>query len=128
MANESLLTKRVAFYIRRAYPKIPFRVDIAADMPLPPRLRGRLGEIHGAKWTKGHPDLFLMSCRGGYGGLYLELKDVAKVPNTEHTRIQAEYHKHLRKQGYRVAFSCGYEQSIDFIDEYMKLNKNKKVK
>ena len=120
MANEKLLTKRVVFYIRQNYPDIPFRVDIVADLPLPQRHRSRLRELHGNNWTRGHPDLFIMSCRGKFGGLYIELKDTKSVPNTEHTRTQAKYHVALRRCGYKVLFCCGYDETIYTIDKYMK--------
>lgn len=128
MANEALLTKRVAFYIRREFPMTPFRVDIGADIPLPPRHRTRLRELHGERWTRGYPDMLLASCRGGYGGLYIELKDTATVPKSEHTDTQKKYHKALRKEGYKVKFACGYGEAVDIINSYMSLKRKKPKK
>jgi len=116
---EQLLTTRVANYLRGDYPDIIFRVDLAADMPLPPALAKRNKEVHG-KWSRGYPDLLICKVRKKYGGLYIELKATPKVPNTEHTRRQAAYHVLLRKAGYKVTFACGYDEAVAAIDKYLK--------
>ena len=103
------------------YPDVPYRVDIAADIPLPPVHAKRGKELHGEKWSKGYPDLFLATCRHGFGGLYLELKATDKVANTAHTRRQAVYHEILRQNGYKVLFVCGYKEAKKEIKEYLKI-------
>jgi len=119
MKPEQLLTKRIANHLLEEHNKVPFRIDLAADMPLPPHLAKRLKELHG-KWSRGHPDLLLMTMRDGYGGLYLELKATDNVPDTEHTRRQASYHAVLRFNGYKVSFCCGLEDCKGQIDAYLK--------
>jgi len=124
---ESVLSQRVSNLLLLSYPKIPFSVDVGADMPLPPMYHRRQKDAHG-KWSRGYPDLLILSCRGGYGGLFLELKATEKVGNSEHTRRQAMYHSILRKQGYSAMFVCGYDEARKAIKKYMKLKMNKVVK
>lgn len=116
---ESLLASKVANYLRMKYPTIPYRFDIGADIPLPPVHAKRGKELHGS-WSTGYPDLFICTCRSGFGGLYIELKATDKVPNTEHTRRQAVYHEILRKNGYMVEFACGFKQAKKLIKGYLK--------
>jgi len=121
---EQVLAKRVAGYLKRTYPNIPFRFDTGADMRTDMNSAKRNKELHG-KWSKGYPDLFICHCKRNkkgrikYGGLYLELKATKSVPNSEHTRRQAVFHALLREQGYKVHFACGYEESVDLIDKYL---------
>jgi len=100
------------------YPNIIFRFDLAADVPLPIVHAKRGKALHG-KFNKGYPDLFIAKTRGKKGGLYLELKAAATVPNTEHTRRQAYIHSILRKNGYKVYFCCGYDDCIKRIKKYL---------
>jgi len=118
MKPEALLAKRVSNYLKMFYPDVPFRFDFAADMRTTIGVAKRNKEMHG-KWSKGYPDLFIAKCTKKYGGLYLELKATAKVPNTEHTRIQAAFHSILRQNGYKVKFVCGFEEACKQIDKYL---------
>ena len=124
---ETLLTERMANYIRMHHPDIIFRFDLAADLPLPMNLAKRGKQLHGEKWNKGYPDLFVASVRKGYGGLYLELKATKSVPNTEHTRRQAYIHQVLREAGYFVTFCCGFEECKEKLDSYLRRSKPKRL-
>ena len=123
---EQILSDRVATYIKEKFPSIPFRFDLSADMPLPPHLAKRGKELHGTKWNKKYPDLFICKCTDKYGGLYLELKAGDTVPNSEHTRGQAMYHMVLRKLGYKAEFCCGFEDCKKKIKKYLKPSSTKK--
>ena len=74
------------------------------------------------------PDLFIATCRGGYGGLYVELKVGDKIPDTEHTRTQAQHHAFLRHNGYKVTFALNYDATVKIIKKYLKLKRNKTTK
>ena len=115
---EALLATRVANYLKENHPEIIYRFDIAADVPLPPAHAKRNLELHG-KWNRGYPDLLICKKTKKYGGLYLELKATKKVLNSEHTRRQAVYHELLRKAGYKVLFTCGFDESTGAIRKYL---------
>lgn len=120
---EALLAQEVANYLIDEYNDIPFWFDVGADIPLPPQLARISKQLHG-KWNRGRCDLFIMSARGGFGGLFVELKATETVPNTEHTRRQAQFHAVLRHQGYVADFACGLKECKKTIKKYLKLKKN----
>ena len=118
MKPEQLLVKQVSNYLLTQH-NVPFRFDTGADVQLPIQVAKRLHELHG-KFSKGYPDLFVATCKGGYGGLYIELKATDVVKDTEHTRRQAQYHAMLRHHGYFVTFCCGFEETKKVIKKYLK--------
>ena len=64
----------------------------------------------------GIPDLFLPCARGGWHGLYIEMK------RRKGGRVSIEQKKTiiaLREQGYRVEVCEGWEKARDVIVEYM---------
>ena len=64
----------------------------------------------------GIPDLFLPCARGGFHGLYIEMK------RRKGGRVSIEQKKAiiaLREQGYRVEVCEGWERAREVIKEYM---------
>ena len=64
----------------------------------------------------GIPDVFLPCARGGWHGLYIEMK------RRKGGRVSIEQKKTiiaLREQGYRVEVCEGWERARDVIKEYM---------
>ena len=117
---EAFLATRVANYMLEEWDKVPFRFDNGADVPLPIQVAKRFKDLHG-KWSRGYPDMFIATCRKGFGGLYLELKATDTVVDSEHTRRQAKYHAVLRHNGYKVTFCCGFEECVKKIKKYLKV-------
>lgn len=63
----------------------------------------------------GVPDICLPVARGGYHGLYIELKTVrGQVSNA-----QRQWLRRLQAQGYRVAICRGWEAARKFIEDYL---------
>lgn len=121
---ESLLLTRACNRMLEKYPKIPYRVDIFADLNLPVHMAKKLHNLHG-KWSRGYPDMLICTCRKGFGGLYIELKATDEVADTEHTRTQAQYHAVLRHNGYKVLFVCGYKEFKKAVKRYLKCDSKK---
>jgi len=115
---ESLVAQRVSNYLLMNHPRIPFRFDLIDNLGNS-FMGKKIKELHG-KWNRGYPDLFIATCRKGFGGLYLELKAGDSVPDTEHTRNQARVHAVLRFNGYKVSFCCGYKECKKKIKKYLK--------
>jgi len=63
----------------------------------------------------GVPDLCLPVARGGWHGLYIELK-VGKNKPTEHQR---EWLKSLRHQDYATAVCYGWEEAAETLASYL---------
>ncbi|MCK5236436.1 MAG: VRR-NUC domain-containing protein [Deltaproteobacteria bacterium] len=64
----------------------------------------------------GVPDLNLAVARGGYHGLYIEMKVKPNKP----TKKQLEWHEMLREQGYRVEVCYGWEEGVAVLKGYLK--------
>ena len=122
MKPEELLVNELSEELLDNYPKIPFRFDQIDQVGRFAGVKNKA--IHG-KWSRGYPDLLIASGRGGYSGLYLELKATEVVADTEHTRTQAAYHRVLRFNGFSVGFCCGSKECKKAIKTYMKLKRNK---
>lgn len=124
--KEESIHRMVAEYIKIQYPKVIFRTDFAAG------IRMTIGQAVKHKKLQSsdkYPDLFLAEPRGGYAGLYLELKrDESEVftkkgewREDEHVKGQREMLRKLREKGYSANFGLGFEDAKIAIDQYMSL-------
>ena len=64
----------------------------------------------------GVPDLFLAVMRGGYGGLFIEMKRPGILPSEK----QKKWHEKLKRQGYFVVVCHGFEEAKGIIERYLK--------
>nr|DAW85591.1 MAG TPA: Nuclease [Bacteriophage sp.] len=65
----------------------------------------------------GVPDICLPVARGGYFGLYIELK----VGSNKPTKLQNEWLCNLNKQGYLAVVCYGWREAAEMIETYLKL-------
>ncbi|MGN0598663.1 MAG: VRR-NUC domain-containing protein [Oscillospiraceae bacterium] len=82
---------------------------------------GKRGKAEAARFKAqgvkaGVPDIFLPCARGGYHGLYIELK---RIKGGRVSEAQEEFIAALRKQGYKVEVCFGMEQAREAIVEYL---------
>ena len=68
----------------------------------------------------GAPDLFLAVPRGGYAGLFIELKTACGRVREE----QKEFHARLIGAGYWATVARGWDQARQEIEGYLKGKKN----
>lgn len=110
-------------YLKLQYPKVLFRSDTGAGMKLTiGQAKAQKSIQNGMAW----PDLFIAEARGGYSGMFIELKDegvkvlnIAGDPSTKHLKDQSECLLQLRYKNYCTSFCCGFDQAKKFIDKYM---------
>jgi len=69
--------------------------------------------------VRGIPDLFIPYLRGGYGGLYIEMKRITGGSILEEQQFWIEQ---LRKQGYVTAVCKGFEAAKKEVEEYLALD------
>lgn len=67
----------------------------------------------------GVPDLHLPVARGGYHGLYIELKKEDK--SNRPTEKQKEWLIELQQQGYYAVVAYGWEQAVQELVTYLEL-------
>lgn len=93
-------------------------IAIPNGMPLFGNARMRSAVINRMKaegMSKGAPDLIIPYARGGWFGLYLELKVGANKPTPE----QAAWLDFLVSQGYCALAVWGFEQAQKEVQDYM---------
>ena len=84
---------------------------------------GRRDAITGAQLKaegvkRGVPDLCLPVARGGFHGLYIELKRRTGGVVSEH---QQQWIEQLRSQGYKAEVAHGASEAIQIIEQYLNL-------
>ena len=68
----------------------------------------------------GVPDLCLPVARGGYFGLYIELKADKNCKTSDH---QKKWIENLLKQGYQSGVCYGFEDAVKVLEMYLSLPK-----
>lgn len=122
--TEADLQIQVAAFLKRCYPQVLFQHDAhaAVNVHINTALKAK---AMGAR--KGWPDLNIALPRGGYPGLYLELKKPGLrlfkkkdgAPYNEHFAEQLSIHERLRAAGYFVAVVQTLEAAVSVVDAYM---------
>ena len=72
------------------------------------------------------PDLWILEPRGGYHGLFLEIKAEGILTKTgkfknKHIEEQSEMLERLIEKGYSATFVVGFDDAREEIDNYMAL-------
>lgn len=125
--TEQQLAQQTSQYLQVRYPGIIFRHDLAADLKL---TIGQARRNKAINPISGYPDLQIIAARGGYHGLFIELKKegtniYASRTNkwggfaSEHIQNQAKCHEQLREADYCAEFAAGTDQVQGLIDWYM---------
>ena len=124
MSKESDIYFAIAKYLKIKYPQVVWRFDFSAGMKMS---LGQAKKHKGMNPHRGYPDLFICQCKGVYGGLYLEIKNVkirkmdGQLMSDKHLQEQAEMLIHLERAGYRAEFAVGFDDCIAKIDKYLNL-------
>lgn len=122
--KEEIIQIQVANYMKIKHPTVIFRMDMGG-------IKLNMGQA--VKWARmqsgrAYPDCFIAEPRYGYHGLFLELKhskdEVYKqngeMRNLKHIIEQHEMLIELTHKGYMACFACGYNYTIDVIENYLK--------
>lgn len=123
--KEYELQKQVCKWLSIQYPKILFMSDTIASCKLTMGQAVRNKAIQ--KEAFKTPDLIIFEPKGGYHGLFIELKiespflksNPYAFKKNEHIESQAETMKQLVYKGYRCSFSWTFDQTKDIIENYL---------
>ncbi len=96
------------------YPELKFMYHVANEGKRSARYGAELKRM-GLK--KGVPDICLPCARGGYHGLYIEMKVGDNTP----TQDQKDFLEFLRSQNYVAIVAHGAEEAIEIIKSYLNL-------
>ena len=116
----------IAAYLKRKYPHLIYRFDLAADLKL------TMGQAVQNKRLqmkdRGYPDLFIAEPKKGFHGLYIEIKtsrdEVFKknrgMRGNKHIMEQWVMMSRLERKGYAVEWGLGFQDAINKIENYLK--------
>lgn len=96
----------------------PLRERLAAVPNGGYRMAKTAGRLKAQGVRPGFPDLLLLTPRGGYAGLIIELK---RVRGGVVSPQQADWHTWLRAQGFFVQVCAGFEAAKDALQQYLAL-------
>jgi len=112
--SEETLQQNLIKYIQLKYTKLRYCASLGG-------IRTSMKQAKKAKATgyvKGFPDVQILNARGGYFGLFLELKLNKRCYPTKE---QKEWIKDLNQLGYKAEICKGIDEAMNCIDTYMKL-------
>jgi hypothetical protein len=88
------------------------------------RSKAEAGRFKAEGVKAGVPDICLPVARGGFHGLYIELK---RQKGGQVSDNQKSWLEKLDREGYRIAVCKGWEAAKDMIMDYLKLEGEKDV-
>jgi hypothetical protein len=88
--------------------------------------RAQAGMMKAIQGGRGWPDLFIAESNGVYHGLFIEIKpDETKLLKlngmfaTPHIKEQYNCHIELIKKDYKAAFTIGFDEAKEIIDNFL---------
>jgi hypothetical protein len=124
MSKEADIYLALSRYLAYRHPKLIWRFDFSAGTKM---TYGQIKKHKGMNPHRGYPDLFICQCRGGHGGLFLEIKNskihkkTGELLKDEHLHEQSEMLLHLESCGYVAQFAIGLDDCINKIEAYLSL-------
>ena len=118
--SEAGLQSSVIQYIKLQYPKIRYCASLGGQYQKYPSQRNK---AKATGYVKGFPDLQICEARGGFFGLFLEIKEKGYA-----TIDQKKWIEDLNERGYFAKCVKGLDDIIETIDIYMAKNQTLKCK
>lgn len=125
--REQRIQIQVCQWLKLMYPKIIFTCDLSSGMKM---TMGQAVQSAKMRSSRGLPDLMIFERRGGFNGLFIELKVAGTRIKLKDGTLTTD--KHIREQytilcllmnkGYRAAFGVGFDHTIAIINEYLALS------
>lgn len=122
--RESDLQQQVADYLRLQYSDVMFHSDFGSGIKLTMGQAVKQKRLNGGR--RAWPDMFIAKAKGGYHGLFIELKkDGTRLfkrdgtPASQHVAEQEQALIRLSDAGYKAMFAVGFEQAKEVIDNYL---------
>lgn len=112
-ANEQEALFRWAEWAGHTYPELRLLFHVPNGGT---RNRAEAAHLKRQGVKPGVPDLCLPVARGGFHGLYIELK----AERGRASAAQREWLADLRSQGYRAEICVGWEAAAELLKEYLK--------
>ena len=125
--KEQDVYNQLSQWLKLQHPNLIWRWDFAAGQKMSVGMAMRMKKM---QCGVAYPDFFLAVSRGGYHGLFLEVKlhgfeafqkrDKTKFIST-HVAEQADCLRRLNAMGYASKIGAGFEQCKEIITNYLEL-------
>ena len=109
--TEEYLQSEVIRYIKLQYPKARHCASLGGIYTGP----RQAAKAKRTGYSRGFPDLQITEARGGFFGLFIELKTLRGRATT----VQKEWIKDLKSRGYAAYICKGIDETMETIDAYM---------
>tara|TARA_Y100001973_G_scaffold49432_1_gene73531 strand:+ start:3013 stop:3369 length:357 start_codon:yes stop_codon:yes gene_type:complete len=117
--TEDKLQTAVIQYIKLKHPKIKYCSSIAGAYISSAAQRRKIVRNG---YVRGKNDLDIYEARGGYFGLFIELKEKAYP-----TQAQKDWINAMNERGYFAVITRGFTETISVIDEYLSKDKTRSI-
>tara|TARA_R110000824_G_scaffold357582_1_gene545138 strand:- start:178 stop:540 length:363 start_codon:yes stop_codon:yes gene_type:complete len=112
--SEAQLQTNIIKYIKYQYPTLLYCASLGGQYQRYPSQRNK---AKSTGYVKGFPDLGIYEARGGFHGLFIEIKEKGYP-----TKEQKEWIINLKKRGYYACVSKGFDSVVKVIDDYLNNN------
>jgi len=120
--TEQTTHSQICQYIKAQYKSAIFNTDLSG-VKLPMGLAVKASKLRS---SSGFPDIVIYEPRGGYFGLFIEVKadgiNLVKKNGdwiSPHVEKQHDMMAQLRERGFKAMFARGFNDAKIIIDEYM---------
>lgn len=110
--SEAQLQSNVVKYLKLQYPQVLYCASLGGQYQRYPSQRNK---AKATGYVRGFPDLGIYEARGGYFGLFIEVKQKKGYP----TKEQKDWIEQLNKKGYYACCEKGFDSIIEVIDKYL---------
>lgn len=125
--KEQDVYNQLSQWLKLQHPNLIWRWDFAAGQKMSVGMAMRMKKM---QCGVAYPDFFLACARGGYMGLYIEVKvdgydlfqkrDTSKFVS-EHVKEQDDCLRRLQQEGYYSEFGIGFDECKSIIETYLNL-------
>lgn len=117
--TESHLQKAVVNYIKLRWPQARYCASLGGQYQ---RYISQRKKAKETGYVSGFPDLQICEAKGGYFGLFIELKLNKKCYAS---KVQIEWKKDLQLRGYCAEVCKGFDHTIEVLENYFRKTKTK---
>ena len=110
--SEASLQKAVFNYIKIRWPGVRYCASLGGQYQKYPSQR-KVAKDTG--YVAGFPDLQILEARGGYFGLFIEIKLDKRCYASQY---QKDWIEDLKDRGYMAQICKGYDECIDLLESY----------
>lgn len=122
VSKEKDIHSQVCRYLKLQYPNVMYNTDLSGIK----LTIGQAVKLKNLRSFRGFPDIVIYEARGGYHGLFIELKregeKLLKRDGTfisEHIEEQSHCMNQLMMRGYQCFFAIGFSEAKKLIDKYL---------